>query len=157
MVGRSFNCIGVLLNMNWLLVFVPGFALCVSEFFIKMGSFPCAMCWYQRWVLLGLVLSSAGVFAQKKPLPYYIYSFIAFVGLGLSFYHLAIQQRWVSTPSFCIPQQISTFNLNALPVRAPSCRDVTLSVAGISAPALNVLMFLFLGVGSLLAGRRKWF
>lgn len=120
------------------------------------GILPCQMCHYERNVFMGAgglsLLALILIPARIQP---YILIGLGFVFLGgalLAAYHVAIQQHWVSLPSFCANNDFSSFeSVDALReqlLKAPfvRCDQVTWSLFGLSLAAYNALLSLILAL-----------
>lgn len=121
------------------------------------GILPCQMCHYERNVFIaagGLSLFSLILIPSR-------FQRYALIGLGFVFmggavlaaYHVAIQQHWVSLPTFCMSNDFSAFEsvetLREQLLKTPfvRCDQVTWSLFGLSLAAYNSLLSLILAIG----------
>ncbi|WP_331256401.1 disulfide bond formation protein B [Candidatus Bealeia paramacronuclearis] len=120
------------------------------------GIQACQLCYYERYVYgaVGIVALS-GLFL-KKPQFLIITGLIFFFGMGLSFYHVGIQNGWFELPSFCQTAQFdsnaSLEDLRAQLLGTPTitCNLVSWSLFGISLAGYNFIVSLGLSLFSFL-------
>lgn len=136
LLGFTLICVGVLVA-----------AYIMEHFF---GVLPCQMCLYERNVFM-----AAGAFSflsffllpvRFHPLALIILGFIFMGGALLAGYHVAIQQHWVSLPTFCASNDFSALDsveaLREQMLKTPfvRCDKVTWSLFGLSLAAYNALL-----------------
>lgn len=126
------------------------------------GVQACKLCHYERTVFMATgVIAFLGLLFPKHSRYWTILILgLAFLGgFALAGYHVAVQQHWVSLPSFCAANDFSAFDsvealkeqlLNTPFVR---CDQITWSLFGLSLAAYNALLSLFL---ALLCGAWLW-
>lgn len=117
------------------------------------GVQACTLCHYERNVFLaGAAIAFIG-FLAPKPSRYWmivILGFVFFIGFGLASYHVAIQQHWVSLPTFCAANDFSAFDsvesLKEQLLQTPfvRCDQVTWSLFGFSLATYNAIFSLIL-------------
>jgi disulfide bond formation protein DsbB len=117
----------------------------------------CQLCYYERYVYLaagGIALFSLFFVSKRFHLPIINFALgvIFFGGFLLASYHVAIQQHWVSTPSFCASNDFSSFesvdSLRAQLMQTPfvRCDQITWSLFGLSLAAYNAIFSLILAL-----------
>jgi disulfide bond formation protein DsbB len=133
--------------LGWTLVFAAWLIATVSTLgalFLGevMGYTPCVLCWYQRIAMFPLVLVlAAGLFPFDPRVVRYALP-LAFAGLGLALFHLALVAGW-------IPENIQPCQ------QGVPCSDLQVVWFGfVSIPLLSVVAF-SLVAGLLLATHFK--
>ena len=133
--------------LGWTLVFAAWLIATVSTLgalFLGevMGYTPCVLCWYQRIAMFPLVLVlAAGLFPFDPRVVRYALP-LAFAGLGLALFHLALVAGW-------IPEAIKPCQ------QGVPCADLQVVWFGfVSIPLLSVVAF-SLVAGLLLATHFK--
>lgn len=133
--------------LGWTLVFAAWLIATVSTLgalFLGevMGYTPCVLCWYQRIAMFPLVLVlAAGLFPFDRRVVRYALP-LAFAGLGLALFHLALVAGW-------IPEAIKPCQ------QGVPCSDLQVVWFGfVSIPLLSVVAF-SLVAGLLLATHFK--
>ncbi len=136
------------------------FALIAEHSF---GVRPCVLCYYQRYIFIALIVSaSTAVTFFTRP---YLLQFakaittvLVLSGLGLSVYHVGVEQHWWKGPDSCsanspgssalksIDEELAALqaamkNSSNLLVR---CDDVNWKIFSISATIWTTLLYLFL-------------
>lgn len=111
---------------------------------------PCQMCLYERNVFMGAgALSFLCFLILPQRFQNYALLVLGFIFAGgaiLAGYHVAIQQHWVSLPSFCSSNDFSAFesveSLKEQLLKTPlvRCDQVTWSLFGLSLAAYNALL-----------------
>ncbi|MBS0271923.1 MAG: disulfide bond formation protein B [Proteobacteria bacterium] len=115
---------------------------------------PCQMCLYERNVFMGAgIFSLLSLLVLPQRFQHYALLILGFIFAGgalLAGYHVAIQQHWVSLPSFCSSNDFSAFeSVEALKeqlLKTPlvRCDQVTWSLFGLSLAAYNAILSLVL-------------
>ena len=90
-------------------------ATCGSLFFSEvLGWVPCELCWYQRILMYPLsVIIAVGMLRRDTKLAVYVLPF-SVVGIGVSFYHYALQKTDWFPPPACmsgVPCTVDYINL----------------------------------------------
>lgn len=131
---------------------ILGAAFILEHFY---GVHPCQMCLYEQKVFMTTSgVAFLGLFFSSR-WQYFIILLLGFIfigGAGLAAYHVAIQQHWVSLPTFCAAQDFSAFDsietLREQMLKTPfvRCDKVTWSLFGLSLAVYNTLVSLILAL-----------
>jgi disulfide bond formation protein DsbB len=120
------------------------------------GILGCPLCYYERDIFIGAgLISLLSFILLPQRFQHYAILLLGFVFLGgalLAGYHVAVQQHWVSLPSFCSSNDFSAFEsvaaLREQLLKTPfvRCDQVTWSLFGLSLAAYNALISLCLAL-----------
>jgi len=120
------------------------------------GVLGCPLCHYERDIFIaGGLISLLSFILLPQRFQHYAILLLGFVFLGgalLAGYHVAVQQNWVSLPSFCASNDFSAFEsveaLREQLLKTPfvRCDQVTWSLFGLSLAAYNALISLCLAL-----------
>lgn len=138
-----------------LAVAASGAGALISAFIMQFGFglYPCVLCIYQRFPFAALIVLGLGLaFAKgrKTRLAVMLLSCIALASsVGLSGYHMGVEQGVFQGTSSCSPDTQADASLNdlrAMIESAPiaSCSDVAAEFMGFSIAGWNMLFSLFL-------------
>src|ERR1700722_7630342 len=143
----------ILLGITLICVGVLGAAYCMEHYF---GILPCKMCLYERNVFMVVGAFSFISFflapARFHSFALIILGFIFIGGSLLAGYHVAIQQHWVSLPTFCASNDFSDLDsvesLRNQMLKTPfvRCDQVTWTLFGLSLAAYNAILSFFLAI-----------
>lgn len=110
-----------------------------SLYFSEIRQFePCRLCWFQRIMMYPIgILALVGITKQDEYLPNYILP-LSIIGIGISVYHILIQNGIIvqssgCTTVLCSIKYINWFGFISIPV-----------LAGAAFLIINVLMFMSL-------------
>lgn len=129
-------------GVAWLLMASAVFAL-VMAFTLQygLGFAPCHLCILERWPWAVVAASAAAGLALGRPRLAAALAIPALlVGVGLSGYHVAVEQGWAALPSSCVAGGSATSidELRAqLGSAAPTCDQVSAAFLGLSLAAWN--------------------
>jgi disulfide bond formation protein DsbB len=132
-----------------------------------LGKEPCVLCIYTRYFfMVGIVSSGLAYFMHQFG---YLTLIITLATMGLSFYHVGVEQHWWLGPDACKSKVVDTKNLSlqdamaklkvSLSKKQPvRCDQINWAILGVSATILNTLylMVIFvIGVSGLCRNRKK--
>ena len=107
-----------------------------SLYFSEVRQFePCRLCWFQRIMMYPIgILALVGIIKQDEYLPNYILP-LSLIGIGISIYHILIQNGIIvqssgCTTVLCSIKYINWFGFISIPV-----------LAGTAFLLINILMF----------------
>lgn len=108
------------------------------------GYQPCNLCVHERWPYLVVVLAGLAGWRLGRHRPALALAALALaVNLGLSFYHVGVEQGWFALPESCaaVGAAVSVEELRSQLAAAPArCDQVSLSLLGWSLAAWNGLL-----------------
>ncbi|HUX78674.1 MAG TPA: disulfide bond formation protein B [Alphaproteobacteria bacterium] len=120
------------------------------------GILGCPLCHYERDIFMGAgAISLLCLVLLPQRFQYYAIVILGFVFMGGAFlaaYHVAVQQHWLSLPSFCASNDFSGLDsIEALKEKLLStpfvrCDQITWSLFGLSLAVYNTLISLFLAL-----------
>lgn len=139
---------------RWLTVVAgaAGAALLAALALQYLGGYqPCNLCIYERYPYLAvLAVGLLGLWLDRPRAALALAALALAVNVGLSAYHVGVEQGWFALPESCaaVGQATSIEELRAQLAAAPArCDQVTLSVLGLSLAAWNgVLAALLLAI-----------
>lgn len=120
------------------------------------GVLPCQMCLYERNVFMVVGIASCLSYflvpARFHSSALIIIGVVFMGGSALASYHVAVQQHWVSLPSFCAANEFGGLDsveaLKAQMMKTPlvRCDQVTWSLFGLSLAAYNALLSFIMAI-----------
>lgn len=124
------------------------------------GYQPCSLCIYERYPYLAVVAVGVLGLWLGRPRPALALVALALaVNVGLSAYHVGVEQGWLALPEACaaVGEATSIEDLRAQLAAAPvRCDQVSLTLAGLSLAAWNsVLAAALLSLAALGLVRRR--
>lgn len=124
------------------------------------GYQPCSLCIYERYPYLAVIVAGVLGLGLERPRPALALAALALaVNVGLSAYHVGVEQGWLALPQACaaVGQATSIEELRAQLAAAPArCDQVSLTLAGLSLAAWNgVFAAALLGLAVLGLVRRR--
>ncbi len=124
------------------------------------GYQPCNLCVHERWPYLVVALAGLAGWWLGRPRPALALAALALaVNLGLSGYHVGVEQGWFALPETCaaVGTAVSVEELRSQLAAAPArCDQVSLSLLGWSLAAWNgvlAALLLLLALHGLARGR----
>lgn len=68
------------------------------------GVIPCSLCYYQRYAMCVITISSLGIVISGYDKKYFtsMLCLIAFSGMILTSFHIGVEQKWWSMPKSCL-------------------------------------------------------
>jgi disulfide bond formation protein DsbB len=142
-------------NRNWPIFLFLVSCVAVGSALIAENIYnvlPCKMCLYQRYPYYFIICISLFFIVFKK-LPSKLYNliieFLLLVGLFFSIWHVGIEQKIISGLSGCTNAIKKTDSLTILKDQIINqnlitCDEVTWSIMGLSAAAINTLLLVLL-------------
>ena len=127
---------------------LASFSLLAGAFWFEIivGLPPCNLCILQRWPhVLVIVIALIGHVAIKQNWMLLLIAFSAISTSLIGFYHVGVEQRWLSGPSGCSNQlnsdsDISSFTTSLLAMPVVECDEITWSLMGISMAGWNSIL-----------------
>jgi disulfide bond formation protein DsbB len=105
------------------------------------GYQPCSLCIYERFpYLAAIAVGVLGLWLGRPRLGLALAALALAVNVGLSAYHVGVEQGWLALPEACtaVGQATSVEELRAQLAAAPArCDQVSLTLAGLSLAAWN--------------------
>ena len=126
-----------------------------AAYFIEyiLGHQPCNLCLIERIPFIMVIIIILLFFSLKKfeKLFLIILSFIFLFATLISFYHLGIEQGFITDSLVCdLKSENNSLNkealLNQLKMKTISCKDVTFTILGISLATFNIFTSLILSI-----------
>ena len=126
-----------------------------AAYFIEyiLGHQPCNLCLIERIPFIIVIIIILLFFSLKKfeKLFLIILSFIFLFATLISFYHLGIEQGFITDSLVCdLKSENNSLNkealLNQLKMKTISCKDVTFTILGISLATFNIFTSLILSI-----------
>ncbi len=115
---------------------------------------PCKLCIYERWPYVLVVIAGFSTMLAKRSswllaTSYFLIFLSLLTNVGLSGYHIAVENQWISLPKTCSGalktggdlQSLKSLILNT---QYAPCDKVPFKILGLSLTAYNLIYTLFL-------------
>tara|TARA_B100000989_G_scaffold280924_1_gene244728 strand:+ start:168 stop:647 length:480 start_codon:yes stop_codon:yes gene_type:complete len=120
-----------------------------------LNAKPCKLCLYQRYPYIAAIfVSFFGYYKYNNKFILYFLTFIFFISLIISGYHVGIEKSFFLDFSGCVSENTNTLvkedllnNLSEIP---NNCKDVYFTILGLSLATINALMSLLIVIISVL-------
>jgi disulfide bond formation protein DsbB len=128
------------------------------------GLAPCELCLLERWpwwVAIAIAAASWLTGDRLAPqIPALLLAIVFFVGAGLGFYHLGVEQHWFAGPSACTAggaaaTSVDTLRAQLLGKQAVMCDEVQWSLFGVSLAGCNMIASAIMAAACVEAARRS--
>lgn len=152
---------GTAARAGWLLFGTSG-ALILGALWFQFGQglAPCEMCFWQRYVHLGVMLLAALAILSRRAAIAWLAVLAMLGSAGLGLFHAGVEQKWWDGPTQCsggLPQGASAADMIGQMMAGPlvRCDAIAWSFAGVSMAGWNAIISLLaaLAAGILIARR----
>ena len=136
----------------------------IAEYFFNIQ--PCSLCYFQRYVMMALVVLSMGVVISGYDgrVFLFILCLCAFSGFVLSAFHIGVEQKWWAMPQSCVgkvelvskdpKEMLASLQAQMKNQKMTRCDQVNWRLFGFPASWWTCLAFLF---SITLMVWRQWF
>src|SRR5580692_2206791 len=127
------------------------------------GLAPCELCLLQRWPWwIAIAIAAAAWLIGGRlalPIPAVLLAIVFFVGAGIAFYHVGVEQHWFAGPTACTASggaanSVDALRAQLLGTKPVMCDQVQWSLLGISLAGWNLLASLAMGGFCAMTARR---